>query len=154
MRLLLIFIVLSAIPILAVPVDSRKEAKALYDSSLRQDDVRAIETLQKARSLDPDNADIVYRIGFLYHKMNRLREAETYYNDVIEMHSCMEKAHNNLGSILLARNEVEKAAEHYTAAIRCNPGSVTAIYNLANIRSDQGQDSEAIELYKQAVNRA
>lgn len=139
--------------LLAKPEDLQKQARSLYEASLRMDDIRAIETLQRARELDPSNADIVYRTGFLYHKMNRTREAESYYNDVIEMHSCMEKAHNNLGSILLARNEIEKAAEHYAAAIRCNPASVTAIYNLANIRNDQGQQSEAIDLYKQAIAR-
>lgn len=137
--------------LVAVPEAARQQAKALYQASLRQDDIRALENLQKARELDPENTDVVYRMGFIYHKMNRTREAETYYNDVIEMHACMEKAHNNLGSILLARNDQEKAAEHYMAAIRCNPGSVIAIYNLANIRSDQGKSSEAIDLYKQAI---
>lgn len=142
---------LLALPLFAEP-DRKAEALLLYKKALKSDDVRGIELLARAHQLDPRNASVVYRMGFLYHKMNRVPEAEKYYGLTLGIEKCNERAHNNLGSIYAARNETERAIESYRTALKCEPRSVSAAYNLANLLSEDGKKAEAENLYLKALS--
>ena len=76
------------------------EADALYESSLKQDDVQAIRTLLRAQKSAPRDERISYRIGFLFHKMNRRPEAREAYERTIAIDGCHVRALNNVGNIL------------------------------------------------------
>jgi len=126
-------------------------AGELFKQSLNQDDVKALETLARAQTIDPENVDVLYRIGYIYHKMNRIKEAAEYYNAVIQRRSCYKQALNNLAGIQLLRKEDEKADEMYRAAIRCDPRAFQPLYNLANMLADRGKDDQARSLYEAAL---
>lgn len=132
-------------------IAENSEAKKLYDRALKADDVRAIELLARAHALEPENARITYRMGFLYHKMNRTVEAEKYYGRTIELDRCHERALNNLGSIYAAR-DAGLAAETYRKALQCAPRSVPSAYNLANLLAAEGNTAEAEKLYGKALS--
>lgn len=140
-----------ALPLVAQP-DRKAEAVLLYQKALKSDDVRGIELLARAHQLDASNPQVVYRMGFLYHKMNRTAEAEKYYGLTLGIDKCHERAHNNLGSIYAARSEPERAAESYRAALKCEPRSVSAAYNLANLLSEEGRGLDAEALYLKALS--
>lgn len=137
----------------AVSVFAEPRAQELYEKSLRADDVRAVELLVKARSLDPGHVEAAYRLGYLYHKMNRLQEAEKYYSDTLKLKPCHEKALNNMGSIYAARDDAARAEQNYRAAIKCSPDSVPSLYNLANLL-DSGAEAEALYLKALAIDSA
>jgi tetratricopeptide (TPR) repeat protein len=60
-------------------------------------------------------------------------------------------AHNNLGVALTKIGEKEKAAFHYSEAIRIKPNYENAHYNLGNYLASQGMTSEAISHYSEAI---
>lgn len=128
------------------------EARQLYERSLKADDVRALELLARAHAIDPRSARITYRMGFLYHKMNRIAEAEKYYNLTIGLDSCNERALNNIGSIYAARPDTVLAMETYRRALKCAPRSATAAYNLANLLAEEKDLVEAEKLYLRALS--
>ncbi len=132
--------------------DNKSEARQLFDRALKADDVRAIELLARAHTLEPGNAQITYRMGFLYHKMNRIAEAEKYYDLTIDRDSCNERALNNIGSIYAARPDTALAAQTYRKALTCAPWSATAAYNLANLLSEEEDSSEAEKYYLQTLS--
>jgi len=60
-------------------------------------------------------------------------------------------AHNNLGVALAKIGEKEKAAFHYSEAIRIKPNFENAHYNLGNYLASQGMTAEAIAHYSEAI---
>ena len=54
-------------------------------------------------------------------------------------------AHNNLGSALLDENRIEKAVEHFAAAVALNPRYDPAQYNLALGLVQQGKQAQAVQ---------
>jgi len=60
-------------------------------------------------------------------------------------------AHNNLGVALTKIGEKEKAAFHYSEAIRIKPNFENAHYNLGNYLASRGMTAEAIVQYSEAI---
>ncbi len=120
------------------------EADDLYKTALEQDDARALQTLFRARKLAPKDARIHYRIGYLYHKMNRRPEARQSYEETIALKPCHTRALNNVGNILYDQGERERAVAVYRQAIQCDADFFSAHYNLANLyrKEDKLQDAE------------
>lgn len=127
------------------------EADALYDQSLEQDDVRAIKTLLRARPLAPRDERITYRIGFLFHKMNRRPEARSAYEDTIALQKCHTRALNNLGNILTDQGDRDAAIARYKQAIQCDDGFSVAHYNLANLYRENDELTAAVKHYDAAL---
>jgi tetratricopeptide (TPR) repeat protein len=60
-------------------------------------------------------------------------------------------ANNNLGGILLARGELEPAAELFERALRVKPDYEEGFDNLGQVRQRQGRLDEAIGFYREAL---
>jgi Flp pilus assembly protein TadD len=60
-------------------------------------------------------------------------------------------AHNTLGMVLAAQNQLAEATRHYTEALRLWPRNTEAHNNLGNALSRQGKVQEAIEQYREAL---
>ena len=127
-------------------------AESLYNQALGQDDMRALRTLDRARRLSPSDDRILFRIGFLFHKMNRRQEASEAYSSAIRANPCHSRALNNLGNIELDSGEPQKAEQLYRRAITCDANFHSPHYNLANILGERGSVTEAIEHYEAALN--
>lgn len=129
------------------------ESDAMYAAALKQDDVKAIRTLIAARKLAPADERIVYRIGFLFHKMNRRPEARQAYEDTLALNECNTRALNNLGNILKDQGEAENARRRYKQAIACDPEFTVSHYNLGNLLRREGAHSDAIRHYEIALKQ-
>lgn len=128
------------------------EADALYNESLKQDDVRAIKTLLRAQPLAPRDERIVYRIGFLFHKMNRRPEARNAYEETITLAPCHTRALNNVGNILKDQGLRDEAIRRYSQAIQCDPQFSIAHYNLANLFRTAKDYPAAVKHYQAALS--
>lgn len=131
--------------------DRHPEADALYAAALKQDDVKAIRTLIAARKLAPEDERIVYRIGFLFHKMNRRPEARQAYEDTLGLNRCHTRALNNLGNILKDQGEAQLSRKRYEQAIECDPKFTVSHYNLANLLRHEKVYTQAIRHYEIAL---
>ncbi|MEQ9367053.1 MAG: tetratricopeptide repeat protein [Leptospirales bacterium] len=127
------------------------EADALYTQSLKQDDVRAIKTLLRAQDLAPRDERVSYRIGFLFHKMNRRPEAREAYERTIELNACHTRALNNVGNILKDQGLRDEALGRYAQAIQCDGRFSVAHYNLANLFRSAKQYPAAVKHYEAAL---
>jgi superkiller protein 3 len=130
----------------------RHAAQDLYKRALKEDDVRAIHTLLRARALAPRDERITYRIGFLFHKMNRRPEASEAYQATLDLKPCHTRALNNLGNIQKDQGDRAAALASYRRAIRCDREFSVAHYNLANLLRDAGELPEAVQHYEAALS--
>ena len=124
-----------------------KRAVTLYKKSLNQDDIRALITLNKALKLDKRNTDILFRVGYLYHKMSRKKKALEFYTKTLHRKPCHVKANNNMGGIFLDLNKQFKAEKHYLRAVKCNTKFYPAYYNLGSIYQNRKQYNKAKRFY-------
>lgn len=60
-------------------------------------------------------------------------------------------SHNNLGLLLAAQGENEKAIEHFQAALRSDRSYARAHFNLGRLLVRQGRLDEAIDHFRQAL---
>jgi tetratricopeptide (TPR) repeat protein len=132
---------------------SPDRAREMYRTSLKLDDVRAVELLARAFEEDKTNQDVTYRLGYLYHKMNRTREAVDYYSKTVRLNSCHERALNNLGTIAYQEKKKQEARSYYEKAAKCGKDAVTPLYNLANLESEEGNEEAARSLYERVVRK-
>ncbi len=63
----------------------------------------------------PDNTDIVFALGLLNLQANRIDDAATNFNRLLELETRQDEAHFYLGQIAEAREQPERAIEHYQA---------------------------------------
>lgn len=126
-------------------------ARELLARAETQDDLTALQTLVAAREAAPQNPLVHYRIGYLYHKMNRLPEARSAYETALRFDRCAAGALNNLGNILKKQGELERAIDLFKRACDCDPRAFLPQYNLGNVYREAGRYEQAADAYERAL---
>jgi tetratricopeptide (TPR) repeat protein len=85
-------------------------------------------------------------------QVNHWKNAVTLFENAVRIDSENSLAHNNLGTALYARGDVERAVFHFREALRIEPGYVAALTNLATVLSIQGQTEEAVRHFEEALS--
>jgi len=78
-------------------------------------------------------------------------DAETIWRDTLRRNPDAFIASNNLGAVLLARGELDPAAELFERALRSKPDYEEGFDNLGQVRQRQGRLDEAVALYHDAL---
>lgn len=81
------------------------------------------------------------------------RDPETMYRAILPRTGDRALAHVNLGTLYLARGEIQKAIAEFEAVLREDPTHAMALNNLGVARSRQGRAKEALALYRQALQQ-
>ena len=103
----------------------------------------AIESLQKAVQLNPDNSTALHLLGAMYNDQNSL-DCVTHYNKCIKTNPRSYLSYNGLGNFYLKSQQFAKAEEFYSKAIAINPKRSAKIYkNRAFLRDKQNNSSGA-----------
>lgn len=123
----------------------------LYRAALKTDDMRALKLLLRSWKLNSRNYRTAYLAGYIYHKMNRRKEAEKWYRSALRLRRCHYKALNNLGNIQLDLNRAREAERYYRRAIRCNRRFYASYYNLANLENSRNRRKRAVWYYKRTL---
>ena len=103
----------------------------------------ALTRYKKALKLDPEYLPASYRLARVYLDLNRLDEAETLFNSLLEEPAYKAAAYNGLGQILVTRQDHINAAEHFRQALTLEPGATRLHYPLALSLRATGQNEEA-----------
>jgi tetratricopeptide (TPR) repeat protein len=105
------------------------EAYLLLSLALQQgknpDLKKAMELLEKASKIEPNNADAHLNLGQIYNKLREGEKAKEEFSKVIELSnepSVLLSAHLGLMAIYKKRGELQKAQEEYEAAYKIFPG--------------------------------
>ena len=117
---------------------------------------RGLKYLEKANLLAPTDADILWHLGYMYHKAGRDKEAVATLLKSLEQKPNNKLAYYDLGLIYWNMNDDDKAAASYEKAIEIDPQFADAYYDLgcfyldrANAQKAEANLVKAKELYQQ-----
>jgi tetratricopeptide (TPR) repeat protein len=79
------------------------------------------------------------------------RDSITLWSDVLSKNPQSQRAHSNLGNVLVKQERFTEAIRHYSEALRIKPDYAKAHYNLGNAMEHQGRLNEAIKHFSEAI---
>ena len=74
------------------------------------------------------------------------------FSHAVEVNPGNHRAHNNLGLALAAKEDMEKAIDHYRKVVELGWGSFRTYVNLGVALYQQGKTEEAVTYYEQAID--
>ncbi|KAM9327318.1 protein O-mannosyl-transferase TMTC2-like [Pholidichthys leucotaenia] len=109
-------------------------------------------------------ADMLYNLGLLLQENERFSEALEYYKLAIGSRPTLASAYLNKGIILMNQGNLEEAKRTFLTCAEipdenlkdphAHKSSVTScLYNLGKLLHEQGQQEEALSVYKEAVQK-
>ncbi|WP_255553917.1 tetratricopeptide repeat protein [Mesonia aestuariivivens] len=117
---------------------------------------------REAISKDPENAELKYNLGTVYHNKNKNTESVVRLNQsakISESKSIKHKAFHNQGNVFMKEEKYGEAIEAYKNALRNDPTDEETRYNLALAKEkakqqqqDQDQNKDKEEENKKNEN--
>ncbi len=98
------------------------------------------------------SAAIVPSLAVTRRQIGYWKESETLFRHALEVTQNNFIAHNNLGTALASKGQIDEAIGQYREAIRIKPGYADPHNNLGNALDKQGQPDEAIRQYQEAIH--
>uniref|UniRef100_A0A3Q0R7Y8 dolichyl-phosphate-mannose--protein mannosyltransferase n=1 Tax=Amphilophus citrinellus TaxID=61819 RepID=A0A3Q0R7Y8_AMPCI len=109
-------------------------------------------------------ADMLYNLGLLLQENERFSEALHYYRLAIGSRPTLASAYLNIGIILMNQGHLEEAKRTFLTCAdipdenlkdpHAHKSSVTScLYNLGKLLHEQGQQEEALSIFKEAVHK-
>ena len=125
--------------------------KILYDNEKFKE---AISVYNQALQYNPSEYDIYYNLGMTYTRLNDFQSATEYYKKAATINSYKDIANLNLGQINLIFKDYEKAEQYFYETIKSDDDKISsnAYYYLAKIRIIQGNEEQAIQYAKLAID--
>ena len=111
----------------------------------------AIESLEKAIELKPDDPEAWHNKGCVLGKLGKYKEELKAYDKAIELKPDYPEAWNNKGVALAERGKHDEALGAFEKAIELKPDFPTAWYNKATAYSLKKKKTEAIEFLTKAI---
>ena len=126
---------------------------ALYDES--GDRPRALERMREAIQLNPQNASALNYLGYsLAEDRGDLEEAERLIQRALSLDPNDGFYVDSLGWVYFQRGEYMKAVEQLERAVELTGDDPTINEHLADAYREIGRESEALRLYREALQRA
>jgi tetratricopeptide (TPR) repeat protein len=132
-----------------VPVARRSEAlgglSQLHKSLGRK--AKALQVLEEARQLDPDNLQHLFNMGVLHLEEGRIPEAKQAFLGVLTADPAHAPSLLNLGFLARGTGQVQEAEGFYRQVAQLQPDGVEALANLGHLYMDGGRHAEAAESF-------
>ncbi len=101
--------------------DKRDEALRYYRLGQVQVEqgktLQAIESVNKALKLDPENAEAHYLLGFIRYQQSEYKPAEKEFRKALKLNPYYTDAHNHLGLVYREMKEYDEALAEFHAAL-------------------------------------
>lgn len=128
------------------------KANALSNGGKYTDPLKAIEYLNNALKLKPNNAETYYyNRGVAYDNLGQYKPAIKDYNKAIFLKPDYAEAFYNRGTINNTIGQYQRAIEDFNEAIRFNPQDAEAYLGRGFACDRLGQYQRAIENYSKAI---
>lgn len=108
---------------------------------------RAIDLMQRAAVVAPNNAAVHNNIGLVQITRERFAEAEVSLRKAVDLRPDWDRAHANLGIALRKRGNTAGAEIEFAASLRLNPANADAMSNLATLYRELRRYDDAERLY-------
>ena len=93
--------------------DPREEARALYDQGSEhiqlKDYTSALESLEQAHVLNPEDTGTLFALGVVYYKLGNLKLAKSYFASVLEINPNDEQAKGLMDMMAKLERQTEAA---------------------------------------------
>jgi tetratricopeptide (TPR) repeat protein len=111
----------------------------------------AVIEYKKAVVIDRYDPSIINRLGIAYHNLQKLRDAEQQYREVLRLRPNHIDAMNNLAVLDYIRGDFEGALRRYKTALKLKPDSVTILRNMGASLFALERWEEAVAVYQHAL---
>jgi Flp pilus assembly protein TadD len=146
----------------ADPEEARRNAQALVDQAKElyknDEDQRAVQVLEQAIKLDPNNAEAHLRLGMSYAALDRKPESDDEYKKAIELFKKKVEGDPKdapsffyLGEAYNFLHRDEDATRNYREATRLNEKDEEAWYQLGMSLIKLARYSEAVNAFQKAL---
>jgi protein O-GlcNAc transferase len=123
-----------------------------FGASLLAQGKDALQPLQRAATLLPDDAETFNNLGNTLRDRGQFQDALANYRKAIALKPDFTEAHGSLGDVLRRLGRPDDAITCFRKALFYNPNLADVYINLGNVLRDIGQLAEAISSYRQAVS--
>jgi Flp pilus assembly protein TadD len=123
-------------------------------SGQRGDFITAIDLLNRAVTLNPQNPQYYKNLGKALHDSGRIDEGIVATRKAVEMMSNDPAAHNDFGVMVMEAGGLDEAIAAFRAAVAIQPASPVFVGNLAHCLHDRGLLQEAAAMYRRAIELA
>ena len=135
------------------PAVNQKIEKLLADTTAALevgDFARAKLILREVLSIAPRDSAANTLAGIIADKENDLPKAEKHFALAARVAPNAPETRNNYGAILLRLGRKKEAAAEFTASLALNPNQLSALVNLGQIRTAEGNSAVARDLFEKA----
>jgi len=112
---------------------------------------RALNFLEDAAELEPDNAEIAGKLAFMLVQNGQDDKAVENYRHAISLDKDNDLFHSALASLYRKKGMPDEARQHYDKALAIDPDYEVTYYNYGNLLQDMGHNDEAITMYQKAT---
>lgn len=133
------------------PFDPQQLVIKADEAFLNGDLPKAFAFLDEANVKDPENADILGKMGYIMAQEKKDNEAISYYREALALDKDNDTIHNALASLYRKIGDFTKAQEHYKRSLEIDPDYEVTYFNYANLLIDMKQDDEALAMYEKAL---
>ena len=116
------------------------------------DRVKGIEHMKKSLSFDPNNADVLTKLGeVLLREPNTFDEAEQFLKRALAIDENIPDALVSMGRIWEKKGNLEEATRCYEKALKQPVTNINAYYYLGVIHEKRKDYKKSIQLFKQCL---
>lgn len=135
----------------AVSLCSKDDEYLINEIAMNLNSLELFEQAEKYARLFtakcPKNTDGLFELAYACEKNNKELEAIQLYNNLLEIDPFMELAWFNLGAILMAKNDYERALQAFQTASAINPENADAYINMGNCSMGMSKFDDALNYY-------
>ncbi len=113
---------------------------------------RALSLLNEANLKEPNNEEVLFKLGFISAKIGDNLNAIRYYKESLDVDKDDEFVHNSLASVYRAEGEYASAKMHLNDSLAINDTNPLTYYNYGNLMVDMKNEDVAIEMYTKALD--
>ena len=113
---------------------------------------KALSFLSEADVKAPNNAEILFKLGFISASVGDNMNAIDYYKRSLDIDKSDEFVHNSLASVYRVEKEYASAKLHLNDSLELNDSNPVTYYNYGNLMLDMGNEDVAQEMYKKAID--
>ena len=113
--------------------------------------LKSLDTNQKAKEINPLDAEIHNNLGNVLKKLEKFDEAQNSYRQAILLKQNFTEAYYNLGNLLKELNRFDEAEKNYNQAIKFRPNFAEAFNNLGNLLKELNRFDESIVNFKESL---